>query len=279
LRFATVRTPEGTRAARLDGEELVLLDHPDVTALLASSGGWRGHVGQEGSRVGLEDAALAPLLPAPEKIVCIGLNYRSHAEETGLAIPEYPAIFSKYSRALIGARDQIALPPSSELVDWEAELAIVIGAEVRRADERQATDAIAGYTVANDISMRDWQRRTPQWVQGKTFERSTPVGPFLVTSDEVGDPLKLRVICEVDDQVVQDASTAELIFSPAALVAYVSEIITLVPGDLILTGTPSGIGAARKPPQFLAAGSLVRTRIDGLGELLNECRPETDDAR
>jgi acylpyruvate hydrolase len=213
-------------------------------------------------------------VPAPEKIICVGLNDGSHAEETGLGVPEYPTLFAKYARALIGPRDDILLPRNSSRVDWEAELAVVIGRVSRHLEEAEAGEAIAGYTVANDVSMRDWQVRTRQWLQGKTFETSTPVGPALVTLDELDDPDAVRVTCEVNGELMQETSTTDLVFSPAALVAYVSSIITLVPGDLILTGTPSGIGARMEPPRFLAPGDVVRTAIAGVGEIVNSCVAE-----
>jgi acylpyruvate hydrolase len=274
VRLVTARTRTGRRAARLDGQHLVLLDAPDVGALLAAGPEWRDVAADGGERIAVEGADLAPVVPAPEKIICVGLNYRSHAEETGLGIPEFPTIFAKYARALVGPRDPIVLARNSEKVDWEAELAVVVGREVRHVDEAEARQAIAGYTVSNDISMRDWQARTRQWLQGKTFESTTPLGPALVTLDELDDPDALRLTCEVDGEIVQDASTADLVFSPAAVVAYVSEIMTLAPGDVILTGTPSGIGARMEPPRFLEPGQVVRTVIEGVGELVNRCVAE-----
>jgi acylpyruvate hydrolase len=275
VRLVTIRTAEGPRAARLDGESLALLDAPDVGELLQDPN-WRERAAKPKAELDLAAAELAPVVPRPEKIICVGLNYRSHAVETGLEIPEYPALFAKYSRSLIGPRDAISLPPDSALVDWEAELCVVVGSTVRRAGAEEAERAIAGYTVANDISMRDWQRRTSEWLQGKTFEGSTPVGPALVTADEIDDPGALRLWCEVNDERMQEASTEDLIFPPAELVAYISRLITLCPGDLILTGTPGGIGARQQPPRFLTAKDVVRTGIDGLGELTNECRPEEE---
>jgi acylpyruvate hydrolase len=273
VRLVTVRTSGGHRAARLAGDELVLLDAADVGELLAKPG-WRDDAMGGDERIAAEGADLAPVVPAPEKIICVGLNYRSHAEETGLGIPDYPTIFAKYARALVGPTDPIVLARNSERVDWEAELAVIVGREVRHADEGQARDAIAGYTVGNDVSMRDWQVRTKQWLQGKTFEATTPLGPALVTLDELEDPDALRMTCEVEGEIVQDTSTSDLIFSPAEIISYVSGIMTLAPGDVILTGTPSGIGARMDPPQFLAPGQTVRTVVEGVGELVNVCVAE-----
>lgn len=271
MRLLSAHVDGATRAARVEGEELVLLDHADVGALLASGPTWPVDAAAAGTRVPAAGVRLAPLVPAPEKIICVGLNYHGHAAETGLGAPEYPTLFAKYTRALLGPEDDVVLPANSSKVDWEAELAIVIGHEARHVGLEDAEAAIGGYTVVNDISMRDWQVRTRQWLQGKTFEASTPVGPALVTPDEVGDVGDLRVTCEVDGEIVQDSNTSDFIFTPAELVSYVSGIVTLVPGDLIITGTPGGIGAARKPPRFLAPGQVVRTTVARVGVLENTC--------
>ena len=174
---------------------------------------------------------------------------------------------------MIGARDPILVPPESEQVDWEVELAFVVGREVRRARGAEARDAIAGFTVLNDVSMRDWQFRTMQFLQGKTWERSTPVGPAMVTLDEVpgGPSPDVVLTCEVDGEVMQKGRTTDLLFGPEELVEYISTIVTLEPGDLVATGTPSGVGAGRTPPVFLRPGQVVRTAIEGIGDLLNEC--------
>jgi acylpyruvate hydrolase len=271
VRLVSARVDGGSRAARVEGEELVMLEAPDVGALMAAGADWRRAAAADGERISAKGLRLASLLPAPEKIICIGLNYRGHAEETGLGVPEFPTLFAKYSRALLGPEDDIVLPAGSAKVDWEAELGVVVGREVRHAGEDEAREAIGGYTVVNDISMRDWQARTRQWLSGKTFEASTPVGPALVTPDEIDDPDDLRVSCAVDGELVQDSSTSDLVFGPAALISYISTIITLVPGDLIVTGTPAGIGAARKPPRFLAPGQVVTTTVAQVGELVNTC--------
>ena len=166
------------------------------------------------------------------------------------------------------------MPSVSQRVDWEVELGVVIGRPVYRATPKEAAAAIAGYTVINDVSMRDWQRRTLQWLAGKMFERSTPAGPYLVTPDEVGNAEDLEVRCEVDGVVMQQSRTADLLFSPADIASYASQVITLRPGDLIATGTPGGVGDARKPPVYLRSGNTLRTAIEGLGECLNYCVEE-----
>jgi acylpyruvate hydrolase len=276
VRLATVRTAEGTRAARLEGDELVLLQRPDVAALLRERD-WSSAAGRDdGPRVPFAAADLAPLVTRPPKIQCLGMNYRSHVEEMGREAPTHPTLFAKYARSLIGARDPIALPAESDQVDWEVELAFVIGREVRRARGAAAREAIAGFTVLNDVSMRDWQFRTMQFLQGKTWERSTPVGPVLVTPDELPGATApdLALVCEVDGDVMQKGRTTDLLFGPEELVEYVSTIMTLEPGDLVATGTPSGVGAGRTPPVFLRPGQVVRTAIDEIGELVNECVSE-----
>jgi acylpyruvate hydrolase len=187
----------------------------------------------------------------------------------GRELPSHPTLFNKYARALVGAYDDVTLPASSTQMDWEAELGVVIGAEVRHADTEQARAAIAGYTVLNDVTARDWQYRTLQWLQGKTFEATTPFGPELVTSDEAGTGLELT--CALNGETVQSANTADLVFGPVETIAYVSTILTLRPGDVLALGTPGGVGHARKPPRYLAPGAVLTTAIAGLGECCNVC--------
>ncbi|ODU03851.1 MAG: 2-hydroxyhepta-2,4-diene-1,7-dioate isomerase [Pseudonocardia sp. SCN 72-86] len=264
MKLATIRTGAETAAVRIDDDAAVELGAPDLVAFLGRPD-WRSRAeAADGARHELAGLDYAPLVPRPEKVVCVGLNYRTHILEMGRDLPEFPTLFAKFSRALVGAYDDVELPAGSEQVDWEAELGIVIGAPVRHASPEEAAAAIAGYTVVNDVTARDHQYRTTQWLQGKTFERSTPVGPWLVTDAEPGE-----ISCEVDGDVVQKADTADLVFSPADLVAYISTIVTLVPGDLIATGTPGGVGHARKPPRYLAPGSSLVTRVEGVGELRN----------
>jgi acylpyruvate hydrolase len=271
VRWATIRTSDGTRAARVDDNNLIELDARDVGELLA-----RGDDATETGAVhDVASAEFAPLVTHPEKILCQGLNYRSHILEMGHELPEYPTLFVKFPATLIGAHDDIALPAESDAVDWEAELALVIGTAVRRASPDEAADAIAGFTVANDVSMRDWQYRALEWMPGKAWERSTPVGPWLVTPDDAGGPAPdLDIVCEVDGVVRQASRTSELVFSPADLVAYASQFVTLQPGDLLLTGTPAGVGHGMRPPVYLAPGQVVRTVIGHVGELRNRCAAE-----
>jgi acylpyruvate hydrolase len=274
MRFATIRTPDGTTAARLDGDVLVPLAAADVGALLADGGGPAAAERAGAAPVPASEARFATLIPQPSKVLCVGLNYRSHILETGRDLPEYPTLFAKFAQTLLGAHDDLVLPSASDRVDWEVELGVVIGRPIYRATRDEAAAAIAGYTVTNDVSMRDWQRRTLQWLQGKMFERSTPAGPYLVTGDEVGDAADLEVRCEVDGTVMQQSRTSDLLFGPAEIAAYASQAITLLPGDLLLTGTPGGVGDARKPPVYLQPGQTLRTVVEGLGECVNRCVPD-----
>lgn len=272
MRLATIRTAGGHRAVRVDDDAAVETGHDDVSQLLAEPG-WRAiAAAADGARHELHTLDYATLVPSPEKVICIGLNYRDHIAETGRQPPEFPTLFAKFGRTLIGPFDPIQMPHDHESVriDWEAELGVVIGQEVRRASAEQAAAAIAGYTVVNDISVRDYQNRTLQWLQGKMWEGTTPVGPHLAVT-EPGDPAHFAISCTVDGDVRQSSNTKELVFDPVALVQYISTIITLAPGDLIATGTPGGVGHARTPELFLERGQTVVTTIEGVGELRNVC--------
>ncbi len=265
-------------AGRIDGTidgtggdaEIVLLDHPDVGALLRSG----ADLTRGGRSVPLAGATFAPVVTHPEKIICVGVNYADHIAEMGHEPPTAPTLFAKYRRALIGASDDITLPPPhiSTSIDWEVELCVVIGKELRNASETEALDAVAGYTILNDVSVRDWQKRTSQFLAGKTFEGTTPVGPWMVTRDELGDGSGLAIRSEVNGVVKQDSNTSKLAIGVSEILSYLSTITTLDVGDIIATGTPGGVGAARTPPEWLAEGSEVRCSIEGIGELRNTCR-------
>jgi acylpyruvate hydrolase len=271
MRLTTVRTAAGTSAGRVEGDSVVLLDFTDVNALLARPD-WAELATAEGDIVVLDETTLAPVVPRPPKIICLGLNYMRHIREMGREPPAFPTIFAKYTNALIGPRDEIAMPAVSERMDWEVELGVVIGSAARNVCAAAALEHVAGYTVVNDISARDWQNRTTQFLQGKTFEHTTPVGPFLVTADELpAGAAGLEVRCEVDGTTMQQDTTDELIFGVAETIAYLSQIFTLEPGDLIAMGTPDGVGAGRTPPVWLQPGQTVRTYIEGVGELINTC--------
>ncbi len=275
MRFATIRTADGTTAARFDGDTLTPLDAPDVGALLAAEGGPGGVAARVGAApVLVAEADFAPVVPSPSKVICVGLNYRTHIQETGRELPEYPTLFAKFAETLMGPYDDLALPAVSNRVDWEAELGLIIGRPVYRASAAEAEGAIAGYTICNDVSMRDFQRRTLQWLAGKMFQHSTPAGPYLVTPDEVGNAADLEIGCSVDGETMQLARTSDLLFGPADVVSYISQAITLRPGDLVLTGTTGGVGDARKPPVYLKPGQVLRTWVEGLGECVNRCVAE-----
>ena len=217
----------------------------------------------------LADVKLLAPVPRPGKILCVGLNYRDHARETGQAIPEEPVLFSKFANSVVGPGADVVVPPEADKVDYEAELAVVVGRRASRVAVEDALDHVAGYACANDVSARSLQFRSSQWLLGKAIDTFLPLGPYLVTGDEVPDPQALGIRCLVNDEVLQDSNTGEMVFGVADLVSFASRTITLEPGDLLVTGTPSGVGMAKDPPRFLRPGDRMRVEIDGLGELDN----------
>jgi 2-keto-4-pentenoate hydratase/2-oxohepta-3-ene-1,7-dioic acid hydratase in catechol pathway len=212
-----------------------------------------------------------PPIPDPHKILCIGLNYRDHAAETGAALPREPVVFSKFATALIGHDQPIVLPRVSQEVDFEAELVLVVGKGGRNLNAASAPDHLAGFTIGHDVSARDWQLKKDgkQWLLGKTFDTFAPTGPHLVTVDEIPDPHNLAIRLRINGKTMQDSNTRQMVFNAGALLAYISQVVTLQPGDLIFTGTPPGVGIARKPPVFLQPGDLVEVEIEFLGVLRN----------
>jgi acylpyruvate hydrolase len=284
VRLATIRVEGTTSAVLLEGNALIDLGAGDLGEFLGNAD-WRERAAAASAAASsaavtypLSDADFAPLVPNPSKVVCVGLNYRNHILEMGRDLPEYPTLFAKFADTLIGANDDIARPPETERWDWEAELAIVIGRPVRRATGQEAKDAIAGFTVLNDVTARDWQTRTSEWLQGKIWDASTPVGPFLVTPDELTGATspELTITLTVDGATMQEDTTADLLFGPVQLVEYISTIIRLNPGDIIATGTPGGVGQARKPPRFLVGGEIVTAAIEGIGQTVNRVVKELD---
>ncbi|THA32717.1 FAA hydrolase family protein [Streptomyces sp. A1277] len=270
MKLATLRTADGTRAVRLDGDLLVDLGYADLGELFAEDGWQAKAAAASGTTYPADGADFAPVVPNPSKVVCVGHNYTNHIKEMGRDLPDHPTLFPKFADTLLGAGDDIVKPAETDALDWEVELAVVIGERVRRADEEQAADAIAGFTVMNDVSARDWQFRTIEWTQGKIWEATTPVGPYVVTPDEVGGVRPaLQVRTTVDGQVMQQDDTGTLLFDPVFLVQYISTVITLRPGDIIATGTPAGVGNARDPKVFLLPGQTVVTEITGLGACTN----------
>jgi 2-keto-4-pentenoate hydratase/2-oxohepta-3-ene-1,7-dioic acid hydratase in catechol pathway len=282
MRLATIQSPFGPRAAVQQGDAFVDLYATDtampksVRHLLELGPAGLKAAEQVARRPGAiqypaaTTKLLAPI-PDPPKIVCLGLNYRDHAAESGAAIPKDPVLFSKYATALVGPGDAIVLPAVSKEVDYEAELVIVVGKRGRHLTADTAARHIAGYTVGHDVSARDWQLKKDQrqWMVGKTFDTFAPTGPVVVTADEVPDPHSLGIRLRLNGQTMQNSNTKEMIFSVGAVLAYLSQVFTLEPGDLVFTGTPSGVGFTRKPPVFLKAGDVVEVEIDGLGVLRN----------
>jgi 2-keto-4-pentenoate hydratase/2-oxohepta-3-ene-1,7-dioic acid hydratase in catechol pathway len=223
---------------------------------------------------GLEDCHWLPPVASPEKIICIGLNYRDHAVESGMQIPKEPVIFSKYNNALVGAAGPVILPSNSTQVDYEAELAAIIGKRAKRVTEKEAVACVGGYTIMHDVSARDWQFRTGQWLSGKSFDAFAPCGPCLVTPEEVPDPHNLGLRLALNGRIMQDSNTSNLIFGIPALISYLSHIFTLQPGDVISTGTPHGVGFARRPPVFLQPGDIVEIEIENIGKMRHACVAE-----
>jgi acylpyruvate hydrolase len=264
MRLATVRTATGTAAAVRGGDGWHDLGAPDLSALLASGAAWQAGAPLDGA---------VPVLPLPRpgKVICCGLNYGDHIAETGRDEPTHPTLFAKHADTLVGPGDDIALPAGLQ-VDWEAELAVVVGHELRAATAQEAGEAIAGYAVANDISVRDWQRRTLQWFQGKAWDATTPLGPVVVTPDELDPVAGVEVICRVNGVERQRGNTKTLVFDCAALLSYISTFTVLRPGDVVLTGTPGGVGMGMDPPTYLADGDVVETEIPGIGTLTNTLR-------
>ncbi|MEA5454193.1 fumarylacetoacetate hydrolase family protein [Sinomonas sp. JGH33] len=278
MELATIRTPNGSTAAAVRrGDEWMGLAAADLSELLARPDwSWEAVTALAapvGSGIPVDEAELGLPLPTPGKVVCCGLNYADHILEMGRDLPEYPTLFAKFADTLTGPTDDVAVPTQAQAaVDWEAELAVVVGSELRRADEEEARAAIAGYMLANDISMRDWQKRTLQWFQGKAFDGTTPIGPVLVTADSIDPDDGIEITCEVNGVRRQHGSTKTLVFSPARLLAYISQFTALRAGDVVLTGTPGGVGTGMQPPQYLSDGDAVVVRAEGLGQLVNTIR-------
>lgn len=274
MRLATVRLaadgqgPARTSAVRQDGDSYVEVEgHDDVGSLLASPDWYEIAARAAGRSHAADSARLAPVVPHPAKVFCVGLNYASHISEMGRDLPEHPTLFAKFADTLTGPYDDVELPDADPAVDWEAELVIVIGTRARRVSEADSGQHIAGFTVANDISMRSYQFRTKEWLQGKAWEASTPLGPVMVTRDAFARDATITT--DVDGAEMQRGSTSDLVHGPEHLVSYISQITTLHPGDLILTGTTGGVGRARTPEVYLQHGQTVTVSIDGIGALRN----------
>jgi 2-keto-4-pentenoate hydratase/2-oxohepta-3-ene-1,7-dioic acid hydratase in catechol pathway len=283
MRLAMVETWAGPRAVVQKGNFLIDVHGSDAhlpgTVREILEGGSAllqqvGRLGEKGDVVRHEMGKVKFLAPVHDsrKIICLGLNYRDHAAESGAPIPKEPILFSKYVSSLIGHEDTIILPAVSQEVDYEAELVIVIGKRGKNIAANAAKDYVAGYAVGHDVSARDWQLKKDgkQWMVGKTFDTFAPVGPFLVTANEVADPHNLPIRLRLNGQTMQDSNTNQMIFGVGETLAYLSQVFTLEPGDLIFTGTPPGVGFARKPQVFLKGGDVVEVEIEGLGVLRNK---------
>jgi 2-keto-4-pentenoate hydratase/2-oxohepta-3-ene-1,7-dioic acid hydratase in catechol pathway len=278
MRFVSYDSGRGSRAGvLLDGEVADVWDglgedppdgDPGMRALLRNRGLEAAvRTFAPGPVLPLRDVALLPPIPDPGKLILIGLNYRSHAEEQGVEPPEMPTFFAKFSNALVPAGAEVRLPSYSDKVDYEAEVAFVVGRHCRDVDEANALDHVAGYMLLNDLSARDYQFRTPQWMPGKVFDGSAPCGPALVTPDEAGPADAIELSLTLNGETMQSASTADLVHSVAALVAYLSRLMTLEPGDVVSTGTPAGVGSIRQPHVWLKPGDDVVVESPTLGRL------------
>ena len=224
---------------------------------------------KEGARLALDQVTLLAPVPNPRKITCVGLNYVAHAQEVEIDLPKTPALFSEYATAVNRPGAPVEIPRVSDQVDWEGELAVVIGRRGRHIPESEAMKYVAGYTVFHDVSVRDYQMATGQWMVGKTFDGHAPMGPWLVLKDEIPDPHNLGIKTEVNGEVVQQSNTRMMIFKIPFLISYISQVWTLEPGDVLATGTPEGVGFHRNPPRFLKPGDVVRITIERIGTLEN----------
>lgn len=266
MKLTTLQLDGRTAAARLDGTDYVEIDgYADLGSLLQEAD-WKSIAEKaSGARHPVDGAVLAKLVAEPSKVLCVGLNYKSHITEMGRDLPEYPTLFAKFAETLTAPNADVEIPASDHAIDWEAELVVVVGKKARRVTTDEALDYVAGYTAANDISMREYQFRTKEWLQGKMWEATTPVGPVMVTADEL-DP-NAAITTHVNGREMQKGTIGDLVHDPAFLVSYISEMITLNPGDLILTGTTGGVGRARKPSLYLRAGDTTTVTIAGIGEI------------
>jgi 2,4-diketo-3-deoxy-L-fuconate hydrolase len=246
---------------RLDGGKVVPMGS-DITRYLSGV-----QAPSEGAPHEVDDLTLTAPIPRPGKIICVGLNYRDHAAETGKPIPTEPVLFAKFANSVVGDDATVAIPAVVSEADWEAELGVVIGHRASRVPRDRALDYVAGYLCMNDLSARDLQRAGGQWTRGKAIDGFLPMGPALVTADEVSDPQGLDISCRLNDEVVQQSNTREMVFDVAELISIISQTVTLEPGDCIATGTPPGVGMARTPPRFLRPGDVLVVEIEGLGAL------------
>jgi 2-keto-4-pentenoate hydratase/2-oxohepta-3-ene-1,7-dioic acid hydratase in catechol pathway len=272
MKLVTFRRQGSTFAqvGAIEGAEVkVLSSYPDMIAALGSGLEKLKRSAASATSVPLSEAELLAPIPKPPKLICIGLNYRDHAIESGMAIPKIPTVFCKFTTAIVGPGAAVVLPKNSTQPDYEAEFAFVIGKGGRHIQAADWRDHVAGYTIINDVSARDVQLATSQWVMGKNFDTFAPMGPYVTTADEVADPHNLKIGLTLNGETLQDSNTQELIFKIPELIEHLSSILTLETGDVVSTGTPKGVGFARKPPIYLKAGDDMVAWVEGLGELKN----------
>ena len=271
MRLATYELDGAAACGVVLGDRIVPLPGETVKGILErGTEHWHEVAARaSGKGIDLSNVRLLPPVPDPDKILCIGLNYRDHAQETGMVAPPVPIVFAKFRNSLTGATDPIVLPEASEAVDYEAELAVVIGRRCRGVEAADALDHVAGAMAFNDVSARDLQMQTTQWTMGKAIDTFAPCGPSLVFMDEIADLHDLRVQTRVNGDVVQSGTTASMIFTIAEIIAFISSVMTLEAGDIIATGTPAGVGVARDPQQFISADDVVEVEIENIGLLAN----------
>ncbi len=246
-----------------------------ICANASSDAELRSQLSASGAIQALSEVTLCAPVPNPQKVICIGLNYRDHAIESGMAIPESPVVFSKFPTSITGPNDNVVLPDDSKEVDYEAELAVIIGRRCSKVSTENAMDAVLGYTNCNDVSARDFQFADGQWQRGKSCDTFAPIGEYIATKDEIPDPHNLRIRLHLNGKTLQDSNTNQLIFNIPEIVSFLSRTVTLMPGDVIATGTPPGVGFARKPPIYIQAGDKMEVEIEGLGSLHNPVAPPT----
>ncbi|MEO7650788.1 MAG: fumarylacetoacetate hydrolase family protein [Bryobacteraceae bacterium] len=283
MKFVTFQRNGASEPGVLRNEEIVSLKNagfPDLLSVIAGGVAANARITEYLLKPAADDVApfasaklLAPI-PRPPKIICIGLNYRDHAIESNMEIPKTPTVFSKYATSVVGPGANIVLPKVSVKPDYEAEFAVIIGKAGRNIPGDKWQEHVFGYCNLNDVSARDYQMATSQWMIGKTFDTFAPMGPYIVTADEIADPHNLDISLTINGEVLQNSNTKHLIFRIPDLIEYLSSVFTLEPGDVISTGTPSGVGFARKPPRWLVAGDDVVVRVQGLGELRNPVAAE-----
>jgi 2-keto-4-pentenoate hydratase/2-oxohepta-3-ene-1,7-dioic acid hydratase in catechol pathway len=286
MKLATFTQDDVTRIGVVDGDAIVDLaaaapDLPRDMLGFLEAGSEALHAARAaldgGPRLPLADVRLEAPIARPPKFLAIGLNYADHVAESGRDVPEHPTVFNKQSTCVAGPTDPVHVPRASHVLDYEGELGFVIGRRCRHVSRDDAADVIAGYLVVNDVTVRDWQLRVHTWTMGKSFDTHGPIGPWIVTADEIPDPHQLRLRTWVNDELRQESNTKELIFDCFTLVEHLSTAFTLEPGDIVATGTPAGVGIGSKPPKLLVAGDVVRIEIEGVGQIENPVIAEPDD--